>query len=101
LGDARCLLHSLQGSNDKYLVRHDFASYVQANARAESCFANADAWSRTSIFNCAGAGKFSTDRTIQEYATKIWKLQPAKRPQPEVGTSEDASSISSASSGEA
>ncbi len=95
--DVRCLLHSVCGSNDRYLVRHDFASYVQANARVDSAFMDRDTWVQSSIFNCAGSGRFSTDRTIQEYASKIWRLEPAKRPAPESGDAlADDSSISSA-----
>ena len=95
--DVRCILHSLSGTNDQYLVRHDFASYVEANARVDSAFKDGDLWTRSSIFNCAGSGHFSTDRTIREYAEKIWRLQPAKRPAPEcVQSNDDASSTSSA-----
>lgn len=91
--DVRCLLHSLNGSNDRYLVRHDFASYVEANARVDSAFMDKDTWVRSSIFNCAGSGRFSTDRTIQEYASKVWRLEAAKRPAPESeGLGEDDTS---------
>jgi starch phosphorylase len=54
----------------------DLTAYAQAQARAGSIYKDADAWVRKAIHNVACSGKFSSDRTIREYATDIWQLQP-------------------------
>ncbi|MDD3337510.1 MAG: glycogen/starch/alpha-glucan phosphorylase [Lachnospiraceae bacterium] len=72
----------LQGENgnfaDRYFVLADFDSYVQAHKRAEELYADQEAWTRKAFLNICHAGKFSSDRTIQEYAEEIWKLEPVK-----------------------
>jgi starch phosphorylase len=68
---------------DKLLVRGDYymhladlTAYAQAQAKAGSLYRDADAWVRKAILNVACSGKFSSDRTIREYATDIWHTQP-------------------------
>jgi starch phosphorylase len=54
----------------------DLKSYIEADQRLCEAYANSDEWARKAILNVAGSGKFSSDRTITEYATDIWKVQP-------------------------
>ena len=54
----------------------DLTSYIQAQARLGDLYANQEAWTRKAILNIAGSGKFSSDRTIGEYTTGIWKVTP-------------------------
>eukprot|EP00798_Chlamydomonas_sp_ICE-L_P025386 gene25386-11048_t len=66
--------------NDWYLVANDFASYLAAQEKVDECYKDQAEWTRRSIMYTAGSGKFSSDRTIREYAEDIWDVTPA-RPQ--------------------
>jgi starch phosphorylase len=61
---------------DHYMHLADLASYLKADQRLIHQYANPDAWTRMAILNVAGSGKFSTDRTIAEYASEIWNAKP-------------------------
>ncbi len=61
---------------DHYMHLADLKSYLEADQRLLKLYANPDAWARKAILNVAGSGKFSSDRTIREYATEIWKVEP-------------------------
>jgi starch phosphorylase len=61
---------------DFYMHLADLTSYVQAHERVEELYASPDDWARKSILNVAGSGKFSSDRTIAQYAADIWKAAP-------------------------
>jgi starch phosphorylase len=61
---------------DYYMHLADLTSYVQAQERLGELYADSDGWARKAILNVAGSGKFSSDRTIAEYATEIWGLKP-------------------------
>src|SRR4030095_4814619 len=61
---------------DHYLHLADLRSYLEADQRLVELYANTDAWARQAILNVAGSGKFSSDRTIAEYAADIWKVAP-------------------------
>lgn len=58
---------------DRFLVCADFDAYWDAQMRVEALWHDNDAWWRTSVLNTARMGWFSSDRTIREYATEIWK----------------------------
>ena len=60
---------------DPYLVLKDFGSYSMAQRRLEADYVNREKWLRMAITNTACSGVFSSDRTIEEYNEKIWKLQ--------------------------
>ena len=61
---------------DHYMHLADLASYLEADARLCARYADAGAWARAAILNVAGSGKFSSDRTIAEYAADIWHVKP-------------------------
>ena len=61
---------------DNYMLLADFASYMQTQEEVGRLFLNKDEWCRKSIINTAGVGKFSSDRTISEYAKEIWGVSP-------------------------
>ena len=69
------LLDTLLTHGDHYMHLADLKSYVAADERVRELYAKPDDWARTAILNVAGAGKFSSDRTIAEYATRIWQVQ--------------------------
>ena len=62
--------------SDPFLVLADFEAYVAAQERAGAAWLDRDAWSRMSIANVAYSGKFSSDRSIREYAKGIWHIDP-------------------------
>jgi starch phosphorylase len=61
---------------DYYLHLADLTSYLEADQRLAKLYTNPDAWAHQAILNMAGSGKFSSDRTIAEYAADIWKVVP-------------------------
>jgi len=70
------IIDSLKSPHDPWVTLADFRSYVDAQARAEQAWRDREGWTRMSILNTAASGIFSTDRTIGEYNSDIWKLQP-------------------------
>jgi starch phosphorylase len=70
------LINSIKCPNDPWMTIADFRSYIDAQKRVEDAYRDKDHWTRMSILNCANSGKFSTDRTINEYNREIWKLTP-------------------------
>jgi len=74
------LRETLLTCGDHYMHLADLTSYLQAHQRAVELYSDADAWARTAILNVAGSGKFSSDRTIAEYASEIWKVKPCPVP---------------------
>src|SRR6201993_2343843 len=67
---------TLLTSGDHYMHLADLPSYVQAQNRLGDLYANRAGWARKAILNIASSGKFSSDRTIHEYTTEIWKAEP-------------------------
>ncbi len=87
------LISSLTSAHDPWMTVADFAGFVEAQRAAAAAYRDRQRWLRMSILNCAGSGRFSSDRTISEYNNEIWKLQPV-HPQlpaarPAVPASED------------
>ncbi len=68
---------ALLTNGDRYMHLADLTSYVQTQGKVASLAADPEAWARKAIINVAGSGKFSSDRTIAEYAREIWKAEPS------------------------
>ena len=69
--------HALLDDGDHYRHLADLTDYARAHAELDASYANGDTWSRKAIINVACSGKFSSDRTIREYADQIWDLKPS------------------------
>ena len=69
---------SLMFGGDTYKVFADFDSYCDAHNRLDRAYSDKKRWAGMSLMNTAGAGFFSSDRSVQEYADRIWHLQPVK-----------------------
>ena len=63
---------------DRYFILQDFRSYAEAQERVMRAYADEKAWAKMAILNIAHVGKFSSDRTIREYAKEIWDLKAIK-----------------------
>ena len=59
---------------DPYFILKDFRSYAEAHTRVEAAYRDEKGWARSAILNTACSGKFTSDRTIQQYVDEIWKL---------------------------
>ena len=74
------LEHALLTDGDHYMHLADLTSYLEADQQLCDLYANPNAWARKAILNVAGSGKFSSDRTIAEYAADIWNVKPCPVP---------------------
>jgi len=72
------IVDSLLTGGDFYMLLADFEAYLAAQNEVGRLYLDRDAWTRKSILNTAGVGKFSSDRTIMEYARDIWGVAPHK-----------------------
>jgi len=72
----RNIYNSLLEHNDEFFVLKDFPSYAKAQERVDRAFRDRRQWLRKSIVNTAHAGRFSSDRTISEYAAEMWRISP-------------------------
>jgi starch phosphorylase len=72
------IVRSIREPADPWMTAADFRSYLDAQAAAGAQYQNAEAWDRMSILNTATSGRFSTDRTMRDYNTDIWKLEPIR-----------------------
>ena len=59
---------------DRYFILKDFRSYAEAQKKVEEAYKDPDRWAKMALLNTASFGKFTSDRTIQEYVDNIWKL---------------------------
>lgn len=78
--DYNPLFDSLEGNTgygrgDYFLVGHDFPSYLDAQERVDKAYKDKKKWIKMSILSTAGSGKFSSDRTISQYAKEIWNIE--------------------------
>ena len=63
-------------SGDRYLHLADFKSYRETHAKLGEVYRDSDEWTHRAILNIAASGRFSSDRTITEYARDIWHVDP-------------------------
>ena len=63
---------------DYYMHLADLRSYLEADQRLVALYTDPQAWARKAILNVAGSGRFSSDRTIAEYAAEIWNARPCR-----------------------
>jgi starch phosphorylase len=66
--------------DDHYMHLADLRSYLEADGRLVGLYRQPNAWARTAILNVAASGRFSSDRTIAEYASEIWRAEPCPVP---------------------
>jgi starch phosphorylase len=71
---------ALLAHGDHYMHLADLGSYLDADRRLCELYADADGWARKAVLNIAGSGKFSSDRTIAQYASEIWNVKPCPVP---------------------
>lgn len=69
------LLNGGANRSDVYFILKDFRSYAEAQKRINELYKDKDGWARMALLNTACSGKFSSDRTIQEYVDDIWHLE--------------------------
>jgi glycogen phosphorylase len=74
------LRDALLTQGDHYMHLADLKSYLEADERLVALYGDPEAWARKAILNVAGSGKFSSDRTIAEYASEIWNATPCPVP---------------------
>ena len=68
------LVDSLMSPHDQYLLLRDLESYLDSQDRVNETFLDPELWTKMAIINVARMGKFSTDRTIRQYANEIWGI---------------------------
>jgi glycogen phosphorylase len=68
----RAIAEALLEGNDPFLVLADFAAYWDAQAEVDTAWRDRHGWLEKSVINIAGAGYFSSDRTVREYTDRIW-----------------------------
>ena len=68
----------VEGGNDQYYLLLDYASYVEAKLQANADYADRLSFGRKCLMNVASAAKFSSDRTIRQYAEEIWHIKPTQ-----------------------
>uniref|UniRef100_A0A1I8BD89 Alpha-1,4 glucan phosphorylase n=1 Tax=Meloidogyne hapla TaxID=6305 RepID=A0A1I8BD89_MELHA len=75
---------------DRFHVCADYSDYIRCQERVSKTYKNQDKWLKMCLFNISSSGKFSTDRTIKEYANDIWNIEPGTVQLPPPYETEDA-----------
>jgi starch phosphorylase len=73
------LVESITNGGDYFMVLADYRAYVDMQEKVDALYHDQDEWMRKAILNTARIGKFSSDRTIHEYAEEIWGMKPANK----------------------
>jgi starch phosphorylase len=76
--DARLVIDRLLSDGEQYLVLADFAAYCAAQEQVDALYRTEDEWSHKAVINCLNMGYFSSDRSIREYADRIWAVKPVQ-----------------------
>ncbi len=74
----RVIFDEIMNNRDNYYILKDFASYVEAQEKISELYQNKTKWQRMCLMNIANSGKFTSDRTIQQYAKEIWHLKKVR-----------------------
>jgi len=74
--DAKPVIQRLRGDDEPFLVLADFAAYASAQDQVDALYLREDEWSHKAVINCLNMGYFSSDRSIREYADRIWAVKP-------------------------
>jgi starch phosphorylase len=74
----RPLFDALTGYGDTFMLLADYDSYIAAQERVDALYRDPEEWSCRAVLNVANMGHFSSDRTIREYADKVWNVKPVK-----------------------
>ncbi|WP_290609867.1 glycogen/starch/alpha-glucan phosphorylase [Arsukibacterium sp. UBA3155] len=77
-GELAAIKHSLLEGGDPYLVLADFESYAKAQQQIDSWYRDKAGWAKKAILNTALVGKFTSDRSIEDYVSKVWRLTRCK-----------------------
>ena len=79
IGRYQDIVAALLDRGDRFLLLADYASYIECQEKVSLLYRDSREWTRRAILNVAGMGKFSSDRTIREYAQRIWHIAPIDR----------------------
>ncbi len=74
----RMIFDEIMNNRDNYFILKDFDAYVKAQEKVAELYQNKLGWQRMCLMNIANSGKFTSDRTIKQYAEEIWKLEKVK-----------------------
>ena len=74
----RVIFDEIMNNRDNYFILKDFDSYVKAQEKISELYQNKSKWQRMCLMNIANSGKFTSDRTIQQYAKEIWNLKKVR-----------------------
>lgn len=76
------IIDSLLNQGDHYMLLADYESYIKAQEKVDALFNNPMEWTKKCLYNIAASGKFSSDRTIAQYAREIWNVEPTSEKLP-------------------
>jgi glycogen phosphorylase len=74
--DAKPVVRRLLSEGEPFLVLADFADYAAAQERVDALYLRPDEWNHKAVVNCLSMGHFSSDRSVSEYAERIWAVRP-------------------------
>ena len=74
-GELAAIKRSLLEGGDPYLVLADFESYVKAQQKIDQWYRDKSLWAKKAILNTASVGKFTSDRSIEDYVSRVWHLE--------------------------